>query len=97
MLRQLRVQDGKDREDLVGESFYQLPLSELGLLDALLPESVRLSPPLPPSSSSYGRLPDRSNKLGRPPVAPASAQSGGGGLPLILRMDILLVGALSLL
>jgi hypothetical protein len=30
------VQSGKIREDLFGESFYSLPLSEQGLLDALL-------------------------------------------------------------
>src|SRR6266436_3480550 len=36
MLLQLRMQGGKIREDLFGESFYYLPLSEQGLLDALL-------------------------------------------------------------
>src|SRR5208283_1293617 len=36
MLLQLRMQGGKIREDLFGESFYHLPLSEQDLLDALL-------------------------------------------------------------
>src|SRR5438876_11867097 len=36
MLLQLRMQVGKIREDLFGESFYHLPLSEQGLLDTLL-------------------------------------------------------------
>jgi len=36
MLLQLRMQGGKIRKDLFGESFYHLPLSEQGLLDALL-------------------------------------------------------------
>jgi hypothetical protein len=36
MLLQLRMQGGKIREDLFGESFYQLPLSEQGLLRTLL-------------------------------------------------------------
>src|ERR1700730_16312800 len=36
MLLQLRVQGGKIREDLFGESFYHRPLSEQCLLDTLL-------------------------------------------------------------
>src|SRR4029077_456763 len=36
MLLQLRVQGGKIREDLFGESFCHQPLSEQGLLDTLL-------------------------------------------------------------
>src|SRR5260370_13723669 len=36
MLLQLRMQGGKIRKDLFGESFYHLPLSEQGLLDTLL-------------------------------------------------------------
>jgi hypothetical protein len=36
MLLQLRMQGGKIRKDLFGESFYYLPLSEQCLLDTLL-------------------------------------------------------------
>ena len=36
MLLQLRMQGGKIRENLFGESFYDLPLSEQCLLDTLL-------------------------------------------------------------
>src|SRR3984893_2320780 len=47
MLLQLRVQGGKIREDLFGESFYHLPLSEQGLLDALLVPAFRNRPSYP--------------------------------------------------
>ena len=47
MLLQLRMQGRKIREDLLGESFYHLPLSEQCLLDSLLvpclPAAARLS------------------------------------------------------
>jgi hypothetical protein len=44
MLLQLRVQGGKIREDLFGQSFYHLPLSEQGLLNALLVPAFRSRP-----------------------------------------------------
>src|SRR5213083_778 len=47
MLLQLRMQGGKIREDLFGESFYHLPLSEQGLLDALLVPAFRSRPGYP--------------------------------------------------
>src|SRR6266478_2960071 len=47
MLLQLSVQGGKIREDLFGESFYHLPLSEQGLLDALLVPAFRSRPGYP--------------------------------------------------
>src|SRR6266851_445174 len=43
----LQVQCGKIREDLFGESFYHLPLSEQGLLDALLVPAFRKRPGYP--------------------------------------------------
>src|SRR5437660_9120935 len=47
MLLQLRMQGGKIREDLFGESFYHLPLSEQGLLDTLLVPAFRSRPGYP--------------------------------------------------
>src|SRR5271169_1656891 len=47
MLLQLRMQGGKIREDLLGESFYHLPLSEQCLLNALLVPAFRSRPGYP--------------------------------------------------
>src|SRR5216683_569556 len=47
MLLQLRMQGRKIREDLFGESFYHLPLSEQCLLDALLVPAFRQRPGYP--------------------------------------------------
>ena len=47
MLLQLRMQGRKILEDLFGESFYHLPLSEQGLLDSLLVPAFRQRPGYP--------------------------------------------------
>ena len=51
MLLQLSVQGGKIREDLLGESFYYLPLSEQCLLDALLVPLLSERPTTPAAAA----------------------------------------------
>src|SRR5467141_795437 len=99
MLLQLRMQGGKIREDLFGESFYHLPLSEQGLLDALLVPAFRSRPGYPGRCCPLqvvmdGSLTEQARAISR---CPSLSSKRRRRTSLILRMDILLVGTLSLL
>src|SRR5438270_14019963 len=81
MLLQLRMQGGKIREDLFGESFYHLLLSEQCLLDALLVPLLSERPHHtgcggPVEVVMNGGLANRTSAWA---AAPSPARSGGGG------------------
>src|SRR5437660_2630640 len=81
MLLQLRMQVGKIREDLFGESFYHLPLSEQCPLDTLLVPLLSERPHHtgcggPVEVVMNGTLANRTGAGYGPPVAPAPARSG---------------------